>query len=303
MADNIVIGSGRLYVATLDADDNPGPERYLGDSVGATVTGGEGERLQVFKGDGSDSSQKLVDKLLDVSRSMSLTLHDISLENLRLFVMGSLESYTPAAVTDETFPASVAGDEFQLGTYNGVTGAIGGGYTIPVPTGGTKISGKVGSGDTALAETKIRWVPKQADGRKGGTGDDAAKDGAGGNNPAKPVLIVYGDTGRVEIPPASEVAASDTGLHTSLLTGFKLSYTPDTTAREYVESATEPVEGAVRYVEYDPREGVGRNVYLTKATIRPNGEWALKSRTNEQTLGLTCESLGKVYISDGVDAE
>ena len=58
MADNIVIGAGRLYVAELDADDNPGPERYLGDSVGASLSGGEGDRLTIFAGDGADSSRK-----------------------------------------------------------------------------------------------------------------------------------------------------------------------------------------------------------------------------------------------------
>ncbi|MCY4123517.1 MAG: hypothetical protein OXG72_21625 [Acidobacteria bacterium] len=290
-------------MATLDASDNPGPERYLGDSIGASLTGGEGDRLTVFAGDGADSSQKLVDKLLDVSRSMSLTLHDLSLENLRLFLMGTVESVTPAAVSDEMFPACEPGDEFQLGTYKGASGAKGGGLVIPAaPASGTKITGKAGSSDTAFAETKIRWVPKQADGRKGGTGDDAPKDGAGGSNPANPLLIVYGDTGRIEIPPAGETAAGDGSVFSSLQTGFKLSYTPDTTKREFVASATEPVEGAVRYVEYDPREGVGRNVYMAKATIRPNGEWALKARDTEQQLGLTCESLGKVYISAGVTA-
>lgn len=300
MADNIIIGAGRLYVATLDAEDEPGPERFLGDSIGASLAGGEGDRIQIFAGDGADSSRKLVDKLLDVTRSMSLTLHDISLENLRLFVMGDLKSFTPAAVADETFPACAAGDEFQLGTYNGAAGAVGGGYTVPVPTAGTKISGKAGSGDSAVAETKVRWVPKQADGRKGGTGSDAAKNGAGGANPDKPLLIVYGDTGRIEIPPAGETDSGDSTLYAALLTGFKLSYKPDTSKREYVESATDPVEAAVRYVENDPRNGVGKNVYMAKATIRPNGEWPLKTRGQEQQLSLTCESLGKVYVSEGV---
>ena len=293
MADNIVIGAGRLYVAELDADDNPGPERFLGDSVGASVTGGEGERLQVFKGDGSDSSQKLVDRLLDVSRSMSLTLHDLSLANIRLFVMGDLEEFTPAAVVDEQFPACKMGDEFQLGTYNGAAGAIGGGYVIPTPADASKITGKTGSaGNGAIAEGVIRYVPKQSDGSAGGSGDDVALNGAGGANPNAPKLAVYGDTGRVVVLTDDYAAA-----------GFRLSYLPSVDKRSYVQSASAPVEGAVRYVEYDPREGVGRNVYITKATIRPNGEWPLKSRTNEQTLGLSCEALGKVYISEGVNAD
>ncbi len=150
---------------------------------------------------------------------------------------------------------------------------------------------QIDSGKSPIAESLIRWVPHQADGAAGGSGDDAATDGAGGSNPSSPKLVVYGDTGRVEIMTVDYKTD-----------GFRLSYTPNTDKRQYVEAASAPLEGAVRYVEHDPREGTGRNVYITKATIRPNGEWPLKSRTNEQTLGLTCEVLGKVYISAGASA-
>lgn len=290
MADNIVIGAGRLYVAELDADENPGPERYLGDSVGASLTGGEGDRIQVFAGDGADSSRKLVDKLLDVTRSMSLTLHDISLDNLALFVMG--EKTTPssnaAAVVDEQFPGCRTGDEFQLGTYKGGADAFAGGFTLPKPVSSSaEITGKTGeSGSTAIAKAAVLWAPKQSE------PDENMTDGGGTPVTAKGSthkLRVFGDTGRVEILADDYSAA-----------GFRLSYTPTAEKREYVESSTEPLEAAVRYVEYDPRNGAGRNVYMTKATVRPNGEWALKTRGQEQQLPLTCESLGKVYVSGGV---
>lgn len=297
MADNIVVGAGRLYVATLDADDSPGPERYLGDSVGASLTGGEGDRLTVFAGDGADSSRKLIDKLLDVSRSMSVALHDISLDNIALFVMGEKETAdnvsAVAANAPEQFPACKKGDEFQLGTYR--PGAPGGGYpNIQTPTSSAKQVGYVAgdSGDAPTSgATKVLFEPSMADYV---SNDDkqtgAAKNGADGSAPdsATAEVVVFADTGRVR-------ALKD------LASGFRLSYTPVATV-EYVESATEPLEGAVRYVEYDPREGDGRSIYMTKATIRPNGEWPLKARDTEQQFSLTCESLGKVYVSDGVAA-
>ena len=295
MADNIVIGAGRLYVAELDSNDNPKAERFLGDSVGAAVTGGEGERLQVFAGDGADSSRKLIDKLLDVSRSMSLTLHDLSLDNIALFVMGEKKaSGAQAAVgasSPEQFPACVAGDEFQMGSY--VSGAPAGGYpSIQAPESAAKqIFYVAGNSGTAVTGDNVLFEPVMADWLENEAATSAglnAKNG-GSTKPASPKLVVFGDTGRVRVLAA----------HSE---GFRLSYTP-IASYNYVESATEPLEGAVRYVEYDPREGVGRSVYITKATIRPNGEWPLKSRTNEQTLGLTCEALGKVYITDGVNAD
>ena len=300
MADNIVIGAGRLYVATLDGDGDPGPERYLGDSVGASLTGGEGERLQVFAGDGADSSRKLVDKLLDVSRSMSLTLHDLSLDNIALFVMGEKKSSGAVAAvapaTPEQFPACKAGDEFQLGTY--VSGAPVGGYkSIDAPSSTTNKTGYVAgaSGNAPAVDDKVLFEPVMADwieltDDETGRHTAAGKDGFdAGGAPAAPELVVFLDTARVRVLKAQA-------------TGFRLSYTPIATAFDYVESSSEPLEGAVRYVEHDPREGTGRNIYMTKATITPNGEWPLKSRTNEQTLGLSCEALGKVFVSPGVTA-
>lgn len=295
---NTVIGAGRLYVARLDADDNPLAERYLGDSVGASLAGGEGDRIQVFAGDGADSSRKLVDKLLDVTRSMTLTLRDISFGNLALFVMGEeKESGAVAAVakgTPEQFPACKAGDEFQLGTY--VAAAPGLGYpSIQAAAAARKIGYKAGNSgaaeDDAAGVAKVLFEPVMADYiEKDFDGDgartSAAKDGAGGDTANSPEIVVFGDTGRVR-------ALKD------LADGFRLSYTP-VASFDYVESSTEPVEGAVRYVEYDPRNGTGRTVYMEKATIRPNGEWPLKTRGQEQQLPLTCESLGKVYVGDGV---
>ncbi|MXY18022.1 MAG: hypothetical protein F4057_01115 [Acidobacteria bacterium] len=290
MAENYVIGAGRLYVATLDANDIPGPERFLGDSPGASVTGGEGERLQVFAGDGADSSRKLIDKLLDVSRSMSLTLRDISLDNLALFLMGDKEpSGALAAVgtaVPERFPASVAGDEFQIGTYG--SGVPESGYTSLQKQdigykAGDSGAAVVNTTDVLVEPVMADWIDLKTAEPTRRTAAATSGDVSDGAKPAAPKVVVFLDTGRVRVL-------------LDQAQGFGLSYTP-VGSFDYVESATDPVEGAVRYVEYDPRNGVGRSVYMTKATIRPNGEWALKSRTNEQTLGLTCEALGKVYIA------
>jgi len=291
MADNIIIGSGRLYVADLGADDAPGPERYLGDSTGASVSGGEGENLTVFAGDGADRSRRLVDVLTDVSRSMSLTLHDLSFENIALFVTGDAKvSGAVAAVaeaTPEQFPACKAGDEFQLGTYVAAAPALG--YpSVQTPTSATRnIKMKAGDSGGADDATKVRFVPVMADYVADGDSASNTTDGAAGSTPGADV-VVFGDTGRVR-------ALKDFD------SGFRLSYTP-VAAFDYVESATRTIEAAVRYVEYDPQVGVGRSVYIDKARISANGEWPLKARDSEQTLGLTCEILGKLYVGAGATA-
>ena len=93
--NNIVVGAGELYIDLLDADDKPTGERYLGDSPGASLSVAT-ERVQVFSGDGP-VARKLVDSVRSISRSLQITLHDVSLENLALFVGGE----TPTQVSDE----------------------------------------------------------------------------------------------------------------------------------------------------------------------------------------------------------
>ena len=132
MTDNVIIGTGRVYFAPIDSDGAiTGPERYVGDSTGAALSGGEGERLTIFAADGADRSKKLVDKLLDVNRSMSLTLRDMSLDNIRLFVGAESEATTTRAtkVVDEEFLFELSeGDEIQLGS-TADPAVSGGGYT------------------------------------------------------------------------------------------------------------------------------------------------------------------------------
>lgn len=294
MADNVVLGTGRLYVAKLGSDGVPGPERYLGDSAGASLAGGEGERLTIFAGDGADRSKKLVDKVLDVNRTMSLTLRDISFANLEMFLIGDLSEVTPAAVaaaSPEQFPACVAGDEFQVGAY--VAGSDGGYAAVKAPASDGKIGYTAGdsgnAAEDAAAAKKVLWEPTYAGWLENGEAKtSSAKDGAGGATAtdATAEVVVFGDVGRVRV-----VAAS-------LSSGFRLSY-PAQAEMAKVVSATEQDEVAVRYVEHDPFEGAGRSVYVTKATISANGEWQLKQRDTEQQLGLTVSVLGKVVVTAG----
>jgi len=100
--DNIVIGAGEIFLDLLDADDGATGERYLGDGVGASLTVTT-ERTQVFSGTGP-VARKLADVVLSITRTLSITLHDMSHENIALFVGGSaIEEVADAAaeVTDE----------------------------------------------------------------------------------------------------------------------------------------------------------------------------------------------------------
>ena len=113
--DNIVIGAGELYIDLLDGDDGTAGERYLGDGVGASLSVTT-ERVQVFSGTGP-VARKLVDAVRSINRSMSITLHDMSHDNLALFVGATeVEDITDAVnqVTNEAL-AVRKGRWYQLG--------------------------------------------------------------------------------------------------------------------------------------------------------------------------------------------
>ncbi len=113
--DNIVIGAGELYIDLLDADDGTAGERYLGDGVGASLSVTT-ERVQVFSGTGP-VARKLVDAVRSINRSMSITLHDMSHDNLALFVGATeVKDVTDAVnqVTDEALTVR-KGRWYQLG--------------------------------------------------------------------------------------------------------------------------------------------------------------------------------------------
>ena len=113
-ANNVVIGAGEVFIDLYDADDNLTGERYAGDSASASLSVTT-ERATVFSGDGAVATQ-LVDVARSISRTLSLTLHDISVENLALFVAADAggASDVATAVVDEEIKV-YRGRWYQLG--------------------------------------------------------------------------------------------------------------------------------------------------------------------------------------------
>ena len=120
---NIVIGAGRLYADLLDGGEYTG-ERYLGDAVGAALSITT-ERTQVFSGSGP-VAEKLADIVRSITRTITLTLHDMSAENLALFVSGEAasEAQAAAAVVDEALTVN-PGRWYQLGAAKAKPGGVG----------------------------------------------------------------------------------------------------------------------------------------------------------------------------------
>lgn len=97
--------------------------------------------------------------------------------------------------------------------------------------------------------------------------------------------------GRIQILPAA--AAIQDGA--SLL----VSYTPAVVASKLLKADTQTIEASVRYIE-QPRAGTGRNLYMPKTEIRPNGALAFKGDA-EQKISLQAVTTEAIYL-DGKEA-
>lgn len=232
--DSIVIGSGKLFFDRFDGDGNLTGEEYLGDSVEATVTTSS-EYIEVFSGDGAQARQ-LVNQPRQVTRSGSVVLHDMSLENWALWAGGEAPSVleqAAVAVVDEEITV-------RQGRY----------YTL-------------GQGDALLKLGDSSVAVK--------SNSDTAIDQDGN-------WLIDRPAGRIYIVPGGAITDGDT---------IKISYTPE--ARQVQVATAGPpivVRGALRYVEDDPINTLGRDLYIPNATLAPSGDTALKSRDSEQQLTL-----------------
>ncbi len=113
-SNDIVVGAGEVFIDLLDAAHARTGERYIGDSTGASISV-ETEQTTVFSGDGP-IAQKLVDFQRSISHTMTCTVHDMSPDNIALFLAGEVEDEadTAAAVSGEKITVK-QGLWYQLG--------------------------------------------------------------------------------------------------------------------------------------------------------------------------------------------
>lgn len=268
-SDNILLGSGHLFIDVLSASGARTGERYLGDAVGATLAV-ESERVQVFSGSGPVARQ-LVNKVRSLTRRLSATLHDVSMENLALFVGAGdavgAETDAAARIAGATAEALTVrrGRWYQLGVSEARPAGL---RAVRDETATGKVAGAHDAGAAALILT------------------DAAAVAAAGNTVARATnYAVDAASGRVYIlPKAADIADGDT---------VYVHYTPIAApARPQVATPATPqdVRAAVRYIE-ETATGRGRNLYAPLCSVAASGELALMSRESEQQIQIAAEIL------------
>lgn len=253
--ENTLLGAGECYIALFGADGTYEAERYLGDSPGASMSVETGE-IDVDSSDGP-AGKSLLRAVTYRKYTFSLTLGDISPENLQLFTGGTLEDQNRvvAAVTDETH--KVQADRWvQLGQSSSMPDGnrLGDTATVTIYSGDTKAVAIAGSGGAAPT---VVYSGK----------------------PTAAEILVERKTGRLYIPRGSNFDDK----------WVSVDYTPATPAAKRVKvRETKALNGAFRYVEHDDPQGVAkpRNYYARLCSIKGDGQNDLKSRERPQRLAL-----------------
>lgn len=136
MANNYVLGRGRIYFDRFDSAGDSTGFRYLGNTPAFSVT----RAAQALDHYDSDSGVKVKDKSVTLSEDLGMTFEtdNISLENLALWYGGTTAAgSTVSAVTDETLglPAPVVpGVAYYVGADN-ISGV-----TVAKTTGGAAVT-------------------------------------------------------------------------------------------------------------------------------------------------------------------
>ena len=278
----IILGAGAFFIDRYNDNGGArGAEVYVGDTVAAAISATV-ERTTVYSGDGAVAT-KLVDKITQVDRTLSITPQDATLDNMALFLMAAKPAQVAEAaaadlVTVFRAPADLSDRHyFQLG---------------PGPAGRPDFN--FGDAPIALADgIKQRAV---------GSNNYAAVDFSGDRQGFE----IDRRTGRIRFTSAKAIGALKGKEVEVTIKSNKAGKLPAFERLE-VDSAVRQLRVALRYVE-DADEGIeGRNLYIPQAVVAPAGEAALKSRDTAQQfpLSLSIEEpeggLAAIYV-DGVPA-
>ena len=270
--DNILIGAGEVYL-DLHEGGAPTGERHLGDAVGAELEVAT-EETTVFSGSGP-VARELARIARSVTRTATLTLHDISLENLALFTVGEMRRLDAAErVTGE--PAVLRpGRWHQLGGADRPAGVL------KLATPADKAAATAAVTIATTAQAPVTATQAVAAGR--------FASGAGETDQKGQFVVDYARARLFWLPADHALHEAKAGVEAGA--ALAVDYTPDDAARDQVQGALRQLTGAFRYIE-DAAEGQGRNIYAPRCSIQPAGGLTLlDGRSSEQQIRLAVSML------------
>ena len=282
----IQLGAGALFIDRYTDNGNTrGAEMYIGDTIAASISATV-ERTTVYSGDGAVAS-KLIDRVRQIDRTMSITVQDATLDNFALFMMADRPGQEEAGNSNEELITTIRVPEhvseriyFQI-----ASGDMG-----TTPAGRPKFT----LGDAPIA--KVNGIRTRPPGSTGAFLD---------------TIPTMEDEDYDLDEKSGRIRFTATGI--AKVKGLELQITlnwpniRDLPAFERVSVGAEvsQIRIALRYIEDADPGMAGRNIYVPQATLSPAGEAALKNRDEPQRLPLQLaieapdDGLDQIYI-DGV---
>ncbi len=292
--ENYVFGRGVCYFAPFDANNRPMGERDLGNIPGMTLTV-TSETVEHFSSR-SGLRRKDLSVTISVAFNASVTIEDMSADNLALFVAGSSETVTQAAtpVTNERIYNAQSGREYQLGvTSSVITGVRNvGSVTVKlyelVNAVARADSTAYAVGDIYKSTTNVFLVTSA--GTSAGSapsfvttsvGSSTTDGGATvkflGTTSAFTVTTHYllsAAAGRIGIVAGANLALA-CDLYTSVTDGYlslNVDYTPAAESRTQITSSgSGAVSGQFRFIA-DNAEGDNRDLFISSCNLSPSGD-------------------------------
>ena len=270
--DNILIGAGEVYLDILEGGAATG-ERYLGDAVGAELEVAT-EETTVFSGSGP-VARELTRIARSVTRTVRLTLHDISLENLALFTVSEVKRLDAVARVAGEAAVLRPGRWYQLGGADRPAGVL----RLAAPADKAAAIAAVTVATTAQAP--VTATQAIAAGQFGSGASETEQRGQ--------YVVDYARARIFWLPPDHALYEAKTGVEAGA--ALAVDYTPDDAPRDQVQGAFHQLIGAFRYIE-DAAEGQGRNIYAPRCSIQPAGGLTLlDGRSSEQQIRLAVSML------------
>lgn len=292
-----VFGRGKLYFDQFNAAGVKTGERFLGNCPGFSLN----VESEPFEHKSSTSGLSTTDLTLTVSVDFSaeITVDDMQLDNIGLFVGGNLATITQSntPVVDESITPILSDREYQLGTttsnptgvrnVSSVTVESAEGHDAATRADSTAYS----VGDFIVPATpNNRYYLVTVGGNSGGspptfpTDGSTVSDGDLTLRDMGPILrVVTTDytvdavSGRIYVVPGGGLATAighAAALASPVDLELYVGYTPASESRQRVTSGTAgSVSGALRYIA-DNANGSNRDLYIASCSAAPSGELA-----------------------------